>query len=63
MVMLRDPAVISEAEKRFALQSQGKDQIPADFRTAVYKAVIHSSNLSTFELLLKMYRETSLQEV
>lgn len=63
MVLLDDAEVIAEAEKRFARHVEGGEQIPADFRLAVYRAILHSGSRSAFESMLKMYREASLHEV
>ena len=63
MAMLDDPEVIAEAERRFALHVKGEEQIPADFRSTVYKAVLRSGSRDMYEALLKLYREATLHEV
>lgn len=62
LVMLDDPEAIAEAERRFALHVEGKEQIPADFRATVYKAVLRSGSRAMYEALLKIYREATLHE-
>lgn len=62
MAMFDDPEVIAEAQRRFDLHVKGEQQIPADFRSTVYKAVLRSGSRDMFEALLKIYREASLHE-
>lgn len=62
MAMFDDPLVIAEAERRFELHVSGEQQIPADFRSTVYKAVLRSGSRDVFQSLLKIYREASLHE-
>lgn len=62
MAMFDDPEVIAEAERRFQLHIKGEEQIPADFRSTVYKAVLRTGSRSKYEDLLRIYREASLHE-
>ena len=62
MTMLDDAEVIAEAERRFALHVEGKQLIPADFRSTVYKAVLRSGSRQMYDALLQIYREATLHE-
>lgn len=62
MAMFDDPEVIAEAERRFDLHIKGQEQIPADFRSTVYKAVLRTGSRSKYEDLLRIYREATLHE-
>lgn len=62
MAMFDDQEVISEAERRFDLHIKGQQEIPADYRTAVYKAVLRTGSRSNYENLLVIYRRADLLE-
>ena len=62
MAMFDDPDVLAEAERRFALHVKGEEQIPADLRRTVYRAVLRSGRRETYQTLLGIYREASLHE-
>ena len=62
MAMFDDPEVIAEAERRFDLHIKGQEQVPADFRSTVYKAVLRTGSRSKYEDLLRIYREATLHE-
>lgn len=62
MAMLDDPEVIAEAERRFDLHIKGQQEIPADYRSAVYKAVLRTGSRSKFQDLLQIYRDATLLE-
>ena len=47
MAMFDDPEVIAEAERRFDLHIKGQEQVPADFRSTVYKAVLRTGSRSS----------------
>lgn len=49
-----DERVIAEAKKKFEEHISGKATIPADLRSAVYKAVLSTGDETTFETLLKV---------
>nr|XP_018910146.1 PREDICTED: puromycin-sensitive aminopeptidase-like [Bemisia tabaci] len=57
-----DERVIAEAKKKFEEHISGKATIPADLRSAVYKAVLSTGDETTFETLLKLYRKEELHE-
>lgn len=57
-----DSKIIEESKRRFALQKSGTSDIPADLRTPIYRAVVSAGDAETFETVVKMYRETDLQE-
>ncbi len=62
MAMFDDPEVIAEAERRFDLHIKGQEQVPADFRSTVYKAVLRTGSRSKYDDLLRIYREATLHE-
>lgn len=62
MAMFDDPEVIAEAERRFQLHIKGEEQVPADFRSTVYKAVLRTGSRSKYDDLLRIYREATLHE-
>lgn len=53
---------IEEACKRFQNHVDGTCLLPADLRSACYKAVLQSGDENTFIDMLKLYRETDLHE-
>jgi puromycin-sensitive aminopeptidase len=57
-----DPPVIEESKKRFEAHCNGTALIPADLRSAIYRAVASSADEKTFAALFNLYRETDLQE-
>ncbi|KAL1129384.1 hypothetical protein AAG570_013911 [Ranatra chinensis] len=57
-----DPDVIEEAKKRFTAHVTGQNIIPADLRAAVYKAVLSVGDENTYNTMLKLYRDETLQE-
>lgn len=57
-----DESVIAESKKRFADHVSGAAVIPADLRSAVYKSVLSVGDEDTYNTMLKLYREESLQE-
>ena len=63
MTLLDDADVLSEAVKRFALHTKGIEPAPADFRLSIYRAALHMGGRTEFDTLMKMYRESTLQEV
>lgn len=56
------PATIEEAKKRFKLHATGQCPLPADLRSACYKAVMQNGDISTYEDMLRLYRATDLHE-
>lgn len=59
---IADPQVIEEAKKRFDAHVAGTQVIPADLRSAVYRAVAQSCGDKEFDALFKIYREADLHE-
>lgn len=53
---------IEEAKKRFKLHASGQFLLPADLRSACYKAVMQNGDISTYEEMLRLYRATDLHE-
>lgn len=63
MAMFDDTDVIAEAQRRFDLHIKGEEQIPADFRSTVYQAVLRSGFRPNLQLLMNLYgKETLLEE-
>ena len=62
MIAFDDPEVIAEAEHRFTAYVERDEPIQADLRSIVYKAALRSGSRSTYNALLRIYRETTLQE-
>ncbi|XP_069697519.1 puromycin-sensitive aminopeptidase isoform X2 [Periplaneta americana] len=57
-----DEAIVAEAQKRFEDHVSGKALLPADLRSPVYKAVLSVGDESTYNTMLKLYREADLHE-
>lgn len=62
LVWFKDEAIIAEAKKRFEVHVSGKTLLPADLRSAVYKAVLSGGDESTYNTMLRLYREADLHE-
>ena len=62
LVSFEDPQVLDEARKRFDAHVAGTAVIPADLRGPVYRAVASRCDDKTYDQLLKIYRESELQE-
>lgn len=62
LIACSHPAALDEARKRFELHASGKSVLPADLRSACYKAVIQNGDLKTYEKMLSLYRATDLRE-
>lgn len=56
------PPALEEAKKRFEAHISGKHVLPADLRSACYKAVMQNGDLKTYEKMLSLYRATDLHE-
>lgn len=54
--------VVDEAKRRFENHVAGKAVLPADLRSACYKAVLQDGDQGTFEKMLELYRATDLHE-
>lgn len=57
-----DEGTVAEAELRFKKHVDKSQILPADLRGAVYRSVMSVGDEKTFEVFLKLYRETDLQE-
>lgn len=62
LISFRCPKTILEAKKRFKDHTAGRSALPADLRSACYKAVLQEGDNDTFEHMLKLYRSTDLHE-
>ena len=62
MVLLEDEDTISEAKKKFELHISGENVLLPDLRDAVYKAVLSMGNIETVETIIKLYKESHMQE-
>ena len=54
LVWFKDEAIIAEAKKRFEAHVSGKTLLPADLRSAVYKAVLSGGDESTYDTMLRV---------
>jgi len=54
MVSFGNEETIAEANKRFSAHVEGTALIPADLRSAVYRAVLSNADDSVFETVLKV---------
>ncbi|XP_071450915.1 puromycin-sensitive aminopeptidase [Hetaerina americana] len=57
-----EQGTIAEANRRFKSHASGEKLIPADLRTPVYKAVLSTGDQTTYDTMLKLYREADLHE-
>lgn len=62
MASLSDKDIIEEAKRRFELHASHKTPLPADLRSAVYRAVLSVGDAETYQTMLRLYRETELHE-
>lgn len=62
LVSFGDQAVIAKAKKLFADHLSKTSLIPADLRSAVYRAVAAYGDDEMFESIFKIYRESDLHE-
>ncbi|XP_022199071.2 puromycin-sensitive aminopeptidase isoform X2 [Nilaparvata lugens] len=58
----RDAEVIAEAQKRFAAHLSGERPIPADLRSPIYRVVMAAGDETTFDQMIKLYKENDLHE-
>jgi puromycin-sensitive aminopeptidase len=49
-----DEAVVAEAQKRFEAHISGGPVIPADLRSAVYRAVLSAGDESSYNTMLRV---------
>jgi len=52
--VLGHEAVVKEAQHRFQQHIDGLQQLPADLRSPVYRAVLSAGDKTTFETMLKV---------
>ncbi|XP_046969043.1 puromycin-sensitive aminopeptidase [Vanessa cardui] len=62
MISFEDPDTIKEAKSRFERHSSGECALPADLRSACYRAVLAEANEATFQRFLQLYRAADLHE-
>ncbi|XP_055688287.1 puromycin-sensitive aminopeptidase [Lutzomyia longipalpis] len=62
LVAFNCPIATEEAKKRFRLHMNSQSTLPADLRSACYRAVLQDGDLNTYEEMLKLYRATDLHE-
>ncbi|XP_050675120.1 puromycin-sensitive aminopeptidase isoform X2 [Leptidea sinapis] len=62
MITFEDPDTIAEAKRRFELHSSGACPLPADLRSACYRAVLSGADEPTFDRFLQLYRAADLHE-
>ncbi|XP_060534804.1 puromycin-sensitive aminopeptidase [Cylas formicarius] len=62
MALLSDKATIEEARARLAKHIAGDEVLPADMRSACYRAVLRAGGQDEYDTLLKLYRSTDLHE-
>ncbi|XP_012523522.1 puromycin-sensitive aminopeptidase isoform X2 [Monomorium pharaonis] len=62
MAVLNDQDTIEEAKRRFELHVNGTTTLAADLRSPVYRAVLSVGDANTYETMIKLYRESDLQE-
>lgn len=62
LVSFRSQEVSEEARRRFRSHVNGTKILPADLRSACYKAVLQDGNEAIFEEMLTLYRNTDLHE-
>ncbi|CAG9561275.1 unnamed protein product [Danaus chrysippus] len=62
MISFEDPDTIKEAQSRFEKHLSGECTLPADLRSACYRAVLASAGEDTFGRFLQLYRAADLHE-
>ncbi|XP_072947418.1 puromycin-sensitive aminopeptidase [Epargyreus clarus] len=62
MITFEDPDTIKEAKSRFEQHAAGARALPADLRSACYRAVLAAADARTFERFLQLYRAADLHE-
>ncbi|KAH9396547.1 hypothetical protein TYRP_019569 [Tyrophagus putrescentiae] len=62
LVTLEDEAVLAHCREMFKEQVEQKKAIIADLRVPVYRSVAHKSDDVSYETLMKLYRESDMQE-
>ncbi|CAH1638659.1 unnamed protein product [Spodoptera littoralis] len=62
MISFEDPETIKEAKSRFEKHISGACTLPADLRSACYRAVLADADEATFQRFLELYRAADLHE-
>ncbi|XP_073947125.1 puromycin-sensitive aminopeptidase [Choristoneura fumiferana] len=62
MISFEDPETIKEAKNRFEKHVSGACTLPADLRSACYRAVLAEADEPTFQRFLQLYRSADLHE-
>ncbi|XP_055532156.1 puromycin-sensitive aminopeptidase [Wyeomyia smithii] len=62
LVSFQCPKTLAEAQARFEAHASGKSVLPADLRSACYKAVLQNADMDKFNEMLRLYRATDLHE-
>ncbi|CAH0694094.1 unnamed protein product [Spodoptera exigua] len=62
MISFEDPDTIKEAKSRFEKHISGACTLPADLRSACYRAVLADADEATFQRFLELYRAADLHE-
>ncbi|KAL0822477.1 hypothetical protein ABMA28_004534 [Loxostege sticticalis] len=62
MISFEDPETIKEAKSRFEKHISGACTLPADLRSACYRAVLAEADAATFDRFLELYRAADLHE-
>ncbi|XP_041987811.1 puromycin-sensitive aminopeptidase [Aricia agestis] len=62
MISFEDPDTIKEAKSRFEKHINGVCALPADLRSACYRAVLAEADDATFHRFLELYRAADLHE-
>lgn len=62
LAWLDDETTAEEAKRRFLNHIGSGPSLPADLRSACYKAVLRAGGQDTYDTLLKLYRSSDLHE-
>ncbi|KAL4707702.1 hypothetical protein ACJJTC_014883 [Scirpophaga incertulas] len=62
MISFEDPETIKEAKIRFEKHMSGAATLPADLRSACYRAVLAGADEPAFQRFLQLYRAADLHE-
>ncbi|KAK5642103.1 hypothetical protein RI129_008270 [Pyrocoelia pectoralis] len=62
LAWLDDDKTVEEAKGRFKQHIRSGPYLPADLRSACYKAVLRAGNKDTYDTMLELYRSSDLHE-
>lgn len=62
LAWLDDEKTVCEAKNRFEKHVSSGPCLPADLRSACYKAVLRAGDRETYDTMLKLYRSADLHE-